>query len=89
MRLPTAFPSGLDLFWYASTKYPHSIPISTFKSYIAANQIQTNYYYNATPGAAQRDIKAALRVRREAAGARRPASRRRPGRLRNAHIARR
>ena len=58
-------PQGLDLFWYASTKYPHSIPISTFKSYIAANQIQTNYYYNATPGAAQRDIKAALRVRRE------------------------
>lgn len=58
-------PQGLDLFWYASTKYPHSIPISTFKSYITANQIHTNYYYNATPGAAQRDIKAALRVRRE------------------------
>lgn len=58
-------PQGLDLFWYASTKYPHSIPISTFKSYITANQIQTNFYYNATPGAAQRDIKAALRVRRE------------------------
>ena len=58
-------PSGLDLFWYTSTKYPHSIPISTFKAYIGANQIQTNYYYNATPGAAQRDIKAALRVRRE------------------------
>jgi hypothetical protein len=56
-------PDGLDLFWYASTKYPHSIPISTFKEYIGANQIQTNYYYNATPGAAQRDIKAALRVR--------------------------
>jgi hypothetical protein len=58
-------PQGLDLFWYASTKYPHSIPIGTFKSYITANQIQTSYYYNATPGAAQRDIKAALRVRRE------------------------
>ena len=58
-------PAGLDLFWYASIKYPHSIPISTFKGYIGANQIQTNYYYNATPGAAQRDIKAALRVQRE------------------------
>ncbi len=57
-------PGGLDLFWYASTKYPHSIPISGFKAYIGANQIQTAYYYNATPGAAQRDIKAALRVRR-------------------------
>ncbi len=58
-------PSGLDLFWYTSIKYPHSIPISMFKAYIGANQIQTNHYYNATPGAAQRDIKAALRVRRE------------------------
>src|SRR3981081_424039 len=58
-------PAGLDLFWYASIKYPHSISISTFKGYIGANQIQTNYYYNATPGAAQRDIKAALRVQRE------------------------
>jgi hypothetical protein len=58
-------PGGLDMFWYASTKYPHSIPISTFKDYIGANQIHTSYYYNATPGAAQRDIKAALRVRSE------------------------
>ena len=58
-------PGGLDMFWYASTKYPHSIPISTFKDYITANQIETGYYYNATPGAAQRDIKAALRVHRE------------------------
>lgn len=57
-------PNGLDLFWYSSTKYPHSIPITPFKNYIRANQIDTDYYYNATPGAAQRDIKAALRVRR-------------------------
>ncbi len=58
-------PTGLDLLWYASTQYPHSIPISSFKTYISANQIDNGYYYNATPGAAQRDIKAALRVRRE------------------------
>lgn len=57
-------PNGLDMFWYSSTKYPHSIPITPFKNYIRANQIDTDYYYNATPGAAQRDIKAALRVRR-------------------------
>jgi hypothetical protein len=55
-------PAGLDLFWYASTKYPHSIPISPFKNYITYNQIDTDYYYNATPGSAQRDIKSALRV---------------------------
>jgi len=55
-------PNGLDLFWYASTKYPGSIPITPFKHYIRANQVDCEYYYNATPGAAQRDIKAALRV---------------------------
>lgn len=57
-------PSGLDSFWYSSTKYPKSIPVTPFKAYIRANQIDTDYYYNATPGAAQRDVKAALRVRR-------------------------
>lgn len=55
-------PNGLDLFWYSSTKYPNSIPITPFKNYIRHNQIDTDYYYNATPGASQRDIKAALRV---------------------------
>jgi hypothetical protein len=57
-------PNGLDLFWFTSTQYPHSIPITPFKDYIRANQIDTDYYYNATPGAAQRDIKSALRIRR-------------------------
>jgi hypothetical protein len=59
-----ALPGGLDLLWYSSTKYPHSIPITPFKNYIRANQVDTDYYYNATPGAAQRDIKSGLRVRR-------------------------
>jgi hypothetical protein len=54
-------PNGLNLFWYSSTKYPGSIPITPFKDYIRANQIDTDYYYTATPGAAQRDIKGALR----------------------------
>jgi hypothetical protein len=56
-------PNGLDMFWYSSTKYPKSVPITPFKDYIRANQIYTDYYYNATPGSAQRDIKCALRVR--------------------------
>jgi hypothetical protein len=56
-------PNGLDMFWYSSTKYPKSVPITPFKDYIRANQIYTDYYYNATPGSAQRDIKCAIRVR--------------------------
>jgi hypothetical protein len=55
-------PNGLDLFWYSSTGYPGSIPNTPFKNYIRRNQIDTDYYYNATPGSAQRDIKSALRV---------------------------
>jgi hypothetical protein len=59
------FPSGLDFFWTTSTKYPQSVPITPFKNYIRVNQADTDYYYNATPGAGQWDVKAALRVRRE------------------------
>ena len=55
-------PNGLDLFWYTSLQYPHSIPITPFKNYITHNQFHTSYYYNATPGSAQRDIKQALNV---------------------------
>lgn len=55
-------PNGLDLFWYASTKYPNSIPVGPFKRYITHNQIDTAYYYNATPGAGQRDIKLAIEI---------------------------
>lgn len=55
-------PNGLNLFWYTATKYPQSIPVTTFKDYITYNQIHTEYYYNATPGSAQRDIKSAMKV---------------------------
>ncbi|MBY6005045.1 hypothetical protein KUV62_14075 [Salipiger bermudensis] len=55
-------PNGLNLFWYSASKYPLSIPITPFKNYITYNQIGTDYYYNATPGSAQRDIKSALKV---------------------------
>ncbi len=55
-------PQGLDMFWYGSTNYPNSIPITPFKNYIVHNQFYTIYYYNATPGSAQRDIKRSLRV---------------------------
>lgn len=55
-------PNGLDLFWSTATKYPGSIPITSFKNYITHNQVFSDYYYNATPGAAQRDIKSGMQV---------------------------
>jgi len=59
-------PTGVDGAWITATKFPHSIPSTPFKDYVRVNQVDTDYYYNSTPGAAQRDIKAALRVRRVA-----------------------
>lgn len=55
-------PNGLDRIWNWSVHYPKSIPIRPFKQYITHNQIYTDYYYNAYPGAATNDVKAALRV---------------------------
>ncbi len=55
-------PYMLDLAWFRDFKYPGSIPLDPFQAYIRHNQVNTDYYYNATPGAAQRDIKASLRV---------------------------
>lgn len=56
-------PTGLDLFWYKNARYPGSVPITPFKEYIRANQISCDFYYNAVPGAAYRDVVSALRVR--------------------------
>ncbi|MEP3054777.1 hypothetical protein [Ascidiaceihabitans sp.] len=55
-------PNGLNLFWYSATKYPGSIPVTPFKEYITYNQLSNDYYYNATPGSAQRDVKSAIQV---------------------------
>ena len=54
--------SGLDLVWFGNLKFPGAMPVSPFKAYICANQIMCDFYYNATPGVAQRDVKSALRV---------------------------
>lgn len=82
------FPSGLDFFWTTSTKYPHSIPITPFKNYIRINQADTDYYYNATPGAAQWDVKSALRVRREILALAKEGGELSPAEFRKAYVAR-
>jgi hypothetical protein len=55
-------PELLDLAWYGDYKYPKSIPSTPFRKYIEHNQFDTDYYFNATPGANQRDIKASIRI---------------------------
>ncbi|PMR68304.1 hypothetical protein [Halomonas heilongjiangensis] len=60
-----AIPAGLDLFWHKNIKYPNSIPLQPFHSYINHNQIWTNHYYNAYPLATSNDIKAAIAVKKK------------------------
>ncbi|MDW4496501.1 hypothetical protein R5H30_00790 [Sulfitobacter sp. D35] len=55
-------PDLLNLAWYGDYNYPQSIPTTPFQNYIQHNQYDTDYVYNATPGANQRDIKASIRV---------------------------
>ena len=56
-------PTGLNIIWFWSIKYPGSVPVTPFKDYIIHNQIWTDYYFNATPGAATNDVKAGLHFR--------------------------
>lgn len=58
-----SIPSGLDLFWKWNIRYPRSVPLTPFHSYIQFNQVQTDHYYTAYPLAAANDIKAAARVK--------------------------
>ena len=59
----SAIPKGLNMFWVLNIKYPKSVPMLPFHRYITANQIWTDYYYNAYPMASSNDVKSAMRVR--------------------------
>ena len=54
--------TGLNAIWRWSEKFPGSVPVTPFKSYINRLQFDTDYYYNAYPRATTNDVKAALRV---------------------------
>jgi hypothetical protein len=58
-----SIPAGLDLLWRTNVNYPKSVPIEQFHRYIEANQIPTDYYYDAYPLATSNDVKSAERVR--------------------------
>jgi hypothetical protein len=59
----SAISGGLDSFWARNIKYPGSIPMLPFHKYITANQIWTDYYYNAYPMASSNDVKSAKKVK--------------------------
>src|ERR1041384_5297652 len=53
-------PGGMNNIWRWSVGYPGSQPLTPFLAYIAQNQYDNDYYYNATPGASTTDILRAL-----------------------------
>lgn len=55
-------PRGMNNIWKWSEQYPGSIPTTPFKQYIKHNQIDTDYYYCAYPGATTNDVKSALHL---------------------------
>lgn len=58
-------PAGMNKIWEGSEQYPGSSPTTPFKEYIRHNQIDTDYYYSAYPGATTNDVKSALHLRGE------------------------
>lgn len=52
----------LNLIWRLSEKFPGSVPVTPFKSYITHVQVDTDYYYNAYANATANDVKAAVIV---------------------------
>jgi len=50
----------LNLVWWWSDKFPGSVPLVPFKSYIEHNQLVTDWYYMAYPGSTVSDVKNAL-----------------------------
>jgi hypothetical protein len=58
-----AIPAGLDLFWKWNIRYPKSVPLTPFHSYIQFNQIQSDHYYNAYPMATANDLKSAKKLK--------------------------
>ena len=50
---------GLNKVWRWSEKFPGSVPVTSFKSYITSVQYDTDYYFSAYPQATLNDVEAA------------------------------
>lgn len=57
--------NALDAVWFWSVGYPGARPVTPLKAYIVRNQVESDHFYSAYPGASVRDVRAALQLRRE------------------------
>jgi hypothetical protein len=58
------FPVGMRLIWGSSHEFPGALPVSEFKPWINARELDCAYYYAAYPGATTRAVLSALAVRK-------------------------
>ena len=58
----SAISYDLDAIAWWTEKFPGSVPVTPFKRWIAAAQLDTDHYYSAYPYATVNDIRAAHRV---------------------------
>jgi hypothetical protein len=56
---------GLNLIWRWSEKYPGSVPVTPFKSYITSVQFDSDYFFSAYPEATINDVQSAHIVQSE------------------------
>lgn len=50
---------GLNLIWRWSEKFPGSVPVTPFKTYITSVQFDTDYFFSAYPEATINDVESA------------------------------
>jgi hypothetical protein len=56
---------ALDVVWIWSVGYPGARPVTPLKAYIVRNQVESDHFYSAYPGASVRDVRAAIHLRDE------------------------
>jgi hypothetical protein len=56
---------GLNLIWRWSEKFPGSLPVTPFKSFITSVQFDTDYFFSAYPEATINDVQSAHIVQSE------------------------
>jgi hypothetical protein len=78
--------AGLNKIWRWSEKFPGSVPVTPFKSYITSVQYDTDYFFTAYPEATLNDVESALVVDQALGALCRSAARQTPEEFRQAYL---
>jgi hypothetical protein len=78
--------TGLNKIWRWSEKFPGSVPVTPFKSYITSVQYDTDYFFTAYPEATLNDVESALVVDQALGALCRSAAKQTPEEFRQAYL---